>query len=109
MTKMNVDDSIKSINNQESTNFNETAENIIYNYLTNPNIAAIAERLSKIPMTCPYCHVKGLKPIGDPFIVKRSYGYGPVDVTIQHYICPSCGVKFEKFNHKTGGGIMRIR
>ena len=91
-----------------STNFNETAENIIYNYLTNPNVDAIAERLSKIPMTCSSCHVKGLKPIGDQFIVKRSYGHRPVDVTIQHYICPNCGAKFEKYNHETGGGIIRI-
>ena len=94
----------------QESNFNKIAENIIYNFLTDPNIDEKIEELKKIPMTCSRCNTKGLVQISEPRIKQYSFGgYFDgklVDTTLIDYICPNCGQKWIKYNHHSGGGII---
>lgn len=84
---------------------NETADNIMKSYLTNPHVAEIAEGLKSIPMACPTCHTKGLVENGELRIEHCTFHKKLVDITFVDYICPTCGLEFIKYTSLIGGGI----
>lgn len=87
--------------------FSETAKQIVYDFLTAPDIEERIKRLEQMPMTCLACHTKGLVQIGEPRVEKRHYYYAKdlVDTELIDYICPTCNAKHVKYNHARGGGI----
>lgn len=87
-------------------NFNNIAESIVYNFLTDPNIDERIEKLKRLPMTCSHCHVKGLQQVSEPRFKQHLFMGILTEVELVDYICPNCGQEWIKYNHSTGGGII---
>ena len=87
-------------------NFNKIAESVVYNFLTDPNVDEKIEKLKQLPMTCSYCHVKGLQQVSEPRFKQHSIKGKLVEVKLVDYICPNCGQQWIKYSHSTGGGIV---
>ena len=92
-------------------NFNEIAENIIYNFLTDPNVDEKIEKLKQIPMTCSHCHIKGLQQVSKPRFKQYPIMGKLTEVELIDYICPNCRQRWVKYkytrhNFRSGGGII---